>query len=1022
MNDLISGLFILLTLSCILLGFYFLYINMNGSLNKLAFLICISLSCWNLGMFLSLMASDYTNSIIWKRFAAIGVGTFFGFCLHYILILSKHHNFLKKKWSLSLIYVPSFIIVYLLVFSKMATGKMYQLKKTPLGWMESATSGYWNVLLTIYMISNLAIGLYIVYKWKQKMNETSKKRQANYIYLSFIVCIAATLIVEVLDYLRIDSYLREFLPFLYMLLTFSLCSPVFLKHSIKENLPIDDVTFITQFREKITKYLAVCFCIGGVLAIITPYLCHKNIVIEKLIGFSALLFFYAIAIYVVYRLTIKNEMKIFIYSFLLSLVIPIITLHYLKDASVTIWVFPFIILMAILLFNNKAMLTMVSTSMVLTELYMWIAIPRQIVTVDTLDYLVRIGFIGLAIALIYYINNVYVLRVNQLSDRIRAQELLFLISSHVIKMNDENIKEKMDEILALICEYVMADRAHVYFWESKNTTQDSEYYSWCDHVSTINKEDFQDINKKRFFWLEKQIKKAGVVQISDLSKLPDEAKKEKEFLSNQQVKSMIVFPLLNQENIIGFFRIDYVTDRKSFDDSFVKNIMTIGNILGEAYGKTCSERKMVQMSYYDPLTNIPNRQLFSKCMNKVIENSNQNGGLFGIIFLDLDSFKMVNDTLGHHYGDKILIMIADRLARCVRKTDTVCRFGGDEFLIMLNDVQCKADIETVATKIINRLEKPLFINDQEFNITASVGISIFPIDGLDNDTLIKNADIAMYKAKSSGRNQFAFCSTEMKEEIEQSLILTNNLYHAQERNELDIVYQPQIDLETGQIIAIEALARWYHPKLGAVSPGIFIPIAEHTSLIISIGEWILRKACEQNKMWQDKGLKPVRIAVNVSVNQLLKSNFVYLVKNILEETGLNPQYLELEITENLAIQESDYIVKVLSELKELGVSLAIDDFGIEYSSLNRIKMLPIDRLKIDMHFVKGILNCDKDKVIVDVIIKLAKDLKLKVIAEGVEKKEQLEYLITKQCDEIQGYYFYKPLTNSEFEKVLINQT
>lgn len=718
----------------------------------------------------------------------------------------------------------------------------------------------------------------------------------------------------------------------------------------------------------------------------------------------------------------KSEWRVIISSILLSLLVPIVTLQLEQNAGITIWAFSFIIIIVTLLFNHAIAIILVSTSVLLTQCYLWIFISEQAVSLKTSDYLLRLGLLGLGVVLIYYINRIYLLRLSQLSEKVKAQDLLFLVSSHVIQVNNENVKEKMNEVLALIGKYVQADRVHISFQNIELIEDSEDYYCWCNEAGKMDNGILHDVNIVRFSWMKEQLKENAAAFISDTNELPPEAEKEKIFLSNQQVKSMMVIPLVNGENKIGFLRIDYVTNTKKFDDAFTKILITLGNILGEAHIKTSSEKKMEKMAYFDQLTNIPNRQMFSKCINRVIEDSALRGELFGIIFLDLDSFKIVNDTLGHHYGDKILIMIANRLERCIRKTDTVCRFGGDEFLIMLNDVQSKKDIETVAEKIIEQLEKPLFIEEQEFNITASVGISMFPIDGVDNDTLIKNADIAMYKAKSSGRNQVVFVSTEMKQEIEQSLMLTNNLYHALERSELDIVYQPQVEIETGEIIAIEALARWYHPELGIISPGIFIPIAEHTSLINSIGEWILRKACSQNKEWQNQGLKPVRVAVNVSVNQLLNPNFVNRVINILEDTGLETKYLELEITENVAIQESEYIIGVLEKLKNLGISIAIDDFGIEYSSLNRIKLLPIDRLKIDMHFIKGILTCDKDKVIVDVIIKLAKDLHLKVIAEGVETKEQLDYLTEKECDEVQGYYFYKPLSKEETEKALIKLT
>lgn len=652
---------------------------------------------------------------------------------------------------------------------------------------------------------------------------------------------------------------------------------------------------------------------------------------------------------------------------------------------------------------------------------MWIRVPNCIVNVDQSDYFARVGLMGMAIFLIYYINRIYLLRLSQLSDKIRAQDLLFVISSHIINMSSSNLNEKMDEALNLLCEYINADRAHIYYKNDQEGMEDSEkYYLWCNELSRLEDEVLHNRGITEYSWWRNQVKETGIVEIYDVSKLTQEADSEKVFLMKQNVKSMLAVPLIIREQKIGFLRLDFVGNHKKWDEEFVRMLVIVGNILGEANIKASSEKRMEHMAYYDQLTNIPNRQLFGLRMNQAIKVARKSGLLIGIIFLDLDSFKTVNDTIGHHSGDKMLIIIANKLTECLRKTDTVSRFGGDEFLIMLNNISSKDDIEVIVQKIVKQFEEPIFIEDQEFNITVSIGISEFPIDGTDKDTLIKNADIAMYQAKNNGKNQYVFCSQEMKDEIQQTMILTNYLYHAQEKDEIKIVYQPQVSIESGKVVAIEALARWNNPDLGMVSPAIFIPLAERIGLIDSIGEWILRETCMQNKRWQEMGLPPVRLAVNVSVNQLLDPDFVRKVVAVLEDTGLAPCYLELEVTENIAMQESNLIIEVLSELKALGLSLAIDDFGIEYSSLNRLKMLPIDRLKIDMHFITGILNNEKDRVIVDVIIKLAKDLRLKVIAEGVEKEEQLDYLRQESCDEVQGYYFYRPLSKEAMQDVLMD--
>lgn len=1019
MTYLVSGLYDVVAFSCMVIGIYFLYININARLNKLAFMLCTSLSCWCFGAGASLVAATYGDSLIWRRFSDIGVGTFFGFLLHYLIILTENDRFLQKIWAKVILYIPSVIAVYFFAISENITNQIYIMERTPIGWISKSNYSSLLLFFNIYNISYMIIGLFLVFKWKKMSKEEQTKNQANTILISYPIAFIVAILAEIFQILKINSYFNQLAPLVLIIPMFSVCYAIKRHNFMKALFVKEDLIFMEQFRTKITKYLAVMFCVGGVLYALAQYFHDINADFNKVFWFSLLLFLFGFIVRFIQMYLENRDLKILLYSILLSISIPVITLHFMKSAAITVWVFPFIILIAALLFNNTTILTMVTTSMMVTQMYMWIKAPNCVVRVDTSDYFGRIGLMGMAVFLIYYINKVYLVRLSQLSDKIRMQDLLFLISSRSINVNHNNIQEKMDEVLCLFCGYANADRAHIYYKNEEDGMKESQYYCWCNDKNQIDSK-LKDIDITTYSWWQTQVKETGMVQIPDVSKLSDEATLEKEFLINQNVKAMLAVPLTSNGIKIGFIRIDFTKDIAKWDEVFIKLLMTVGNIIGESNIKISSEKKLEQMAYYDQLTNIPNRQLFGEYINQTLKTASRSGELFSIIFLNIDGFKMVNDTIGHHHGDRILILISDRLIKCLRKTDFVCRFGGDEFLIMINTVVSNYDIETVVNKIIKQFEEPFIVDEQEFYLTASIGISVFPMDGIDKDTLIKNADIAMYKAKSNGKNRFVFCSQEMKEEMQQTMLVTNNLYHAQEKNEINIVYQPQVSIDSGKIIAVEALARWNHPELGIISPALFIPIAEHTGLINSIGEWILSETCKQNKIWQDKGLPPVRVAVNVSVKQLLKPNFVGNVIKILEETGLEPRYLELEITENIAIQESDYIFNVLSDLKKIGISLAIDDFGVEYSSLNRIKMLPIDRLKIDMHFIRGILNNEKDKVIVDVIIKLAKDLNLKVIAEGVEKVEQLNYLEQKKCDEVQGYYFYQPLSRQELEKALVS--
>ncbi|MFA9422282.1 MAG: putative bifunctional diguanylate cyclase/phosphodiesterase [Sedimentibacter sp.] len=431
-----------------------------------------------------------------------------------------------------------------------------------------------------------------------------------------------------------------------------------------------------------------------------------------------------------------------------------------------------------------------------------------------------------------------------------------------------------------------------------------------------------------------------------------------------------------------------------------------------------SEEKNKHLAYHDSLTSLPNRMFLSEKLNNDIFRSKQNEKLLAVIFLDLDNFKMVNDSMGHTIGDQLLIKVSERLVHTVRECDTVARIGGDEFIILINDVEDVDSIGNIAEKILTSLQQAIILRNKDFFVTTSMGISVYPLDGKDADTLIKNADIAMYKAKEYGRNQFAFCSESIKSKGIDNMKMSNLLYRAIERNELEVYYQPQVNSNSGKIIGLEALLRWNSTELGMVMPETFIPIAEKTGLIISIGEWVLRTACNQNKDWQDSGLSRIPVAVNVSIRQFDSRKIFNQVQDILTQTGLDPKYLELEITESVAMKESGYIIDTLNNLKNLGIFISIDDFGTAYSSLSNLKRLPVDKIKIAMPFIHGIDVSNKDEAITKAVILMGKSMGLRVIAEGVETENQLSFLNKRMCDEIQGFYYFKPMPKSEVEKLL----
>ena len=434
------------------------------------------------------------------------------------------------------------------------------------------------------------------------------------------------------------------------------------------------------------------------------------------------------------------------------------------------------------------------------------------------------------------------------------------------------------------------------------------------------------------------------------------------------------------------------------------------------------EALLQHQASHDTLTGLPNRALLQDRLKQAIATAARSPSPIWIIFVDLDRFKLVNDSLGHKAGDAMLKQVAARLQSAVRESDTVARLGGDEFVLILPErIDGSGSLSAaVVQRILDAVAPPIIVEGHEFVTTCSMGIAVYPDDGADGETLMTRADIAMYSAKEAGRNNFRFYAPAMDARLLERLRLEGELRHALERNEFELHYQPQVDLRTGRIVGMESLIRWNHPELGMIPPGKFISLAEETGLIVPIGAWVIRTACAQNQAWQRAGLGRLRVAVNLSARQFAQKNLAESIMDILEETGLPAQDLEIELTESLVMTDVERAVGVLRDLKEIGVQLSIDDFGTGYSSLSYLKRFPIHVLKIDQSFVRDIAAGADDAAIVALIISLAHSLKLNVIAEGVETPEQLAYLNQHDCDEMQGYLFSKPVPAAAFEKLLRN--
>jgi len=480
----------------------------------------------------------------------------------------------------------------------------------------------------------------------------------------------------------------------------------------------------------------------------------------------------------------------------------------------------------------------------------------------------------------------------------------------------------------------------------------------------------------------------------------------------------ILFETVHQRKDGSTFPVQLMSDVVTTPDGNVFATITTCEDITE---RRKNEETIKRLAFCDALTGLPNRALFNDRLRQELAKARRHKKLLAVMFVDLDRFKDVNDTLGHNTGDLLIRTVSERLKGIIREGDTVCRLGGDEFVMLFPDITTVEDITTVAKKILEKLSDVFVLNDTEVYVTVSIGISMFPENGDDVEVLVKNADAAMYYAKERGRNNYQFYSLTINDNAMEKIRMLHSLRRAVKQNEIIVHYQPQVNLRSGKIVGAEALARWLHPDYGLVSPKVFIPLAEESGLISSIGEFVLFTACAQNKAWQEAGFSPIRVAVNISTYQVIQKDFVEMIRKILEEIRLEPKYLELEFTETIIMNNSEHISSTLKELKSLGIQCSIDDFGTGYSSLSYLKYLPIDRIKLDQTFVGSLRRDTGDDAISKAVITMAHDLNLKVTAEGVETVQQLDFLHSHDCDEAQGFLFNRPLPAKDFVRLFTEE-
>lgn len=1000
------------------LGIYTISLNAKSTVNKIFMAVSVAVAFWALAFSIANIMPLAQEASFWRRMASLGWGSAYSFLFHFSLIFADTHKRFRNKWMMLFIYLPA--IVNVVCFGVLAPllSIEYSMVKINSGWINIGKNPGWDLYFNVYylLFSFLAVVCFLLLI--RKKNEIISRNQVIYLIVSFLVALAAGSITDIMAPAFFSIQLPQLGPVFIILPVFAMARSIkkygLLKSPEHEKKLKLGQILTEEKRKTFYRFLSVAYFITSIINL-------SNLLLYTTDGwnvmrFSLSLIAIGVLVYLVPNTRLKTDIQDFLMSIIIAASVPMVLLKYYTAYSGNIvWPLPILFIMASAVFTRRRLLLIASGSTVLTLFYMWVHPKTHFVYISTIDYLFRLLITFSAVGIAYAINRIYLNRLRENEFQMAIQALISTISSDMVSVSLDNYEEKMKVMLKMTCEFLKIDRTFYYLFSSDKKMAYFQH-GWYNEGSVVRHEFTEALEVSNYQWWMSQLQENGAIDIDDISEVPETALFERLMMERHQIKSLVCRGINGKQQLNGFLGFYSCSTKKDWHDNELNLVSVIANIIADALAKIEAEKEINQLAYHDALTGLANRRMFKQELNEYISGSPKDP--LCVMFLDLDSFKGVNDTIGHEGGDDLLIEVARMLEYVIGSKGIVSRFGGDEFLILLKEAKNIENIKQLADRIMDLFASPITIFEHEFLVTTSAGIAMYPEDGTTASALIKNADLAMYTSKNKGKNQYTLCSRALKQEIYDRIQLSNDLRNAIQNKELVVYYQPQVDTQTKKIIGLEALLRWFHPTKGMISPAIFIPMAEESGSIHEIGEWVLREACTQTVHWQKMGYDPMRIAVNISVEQFKEKDLVDTVSDVLRTTELASKYLELEITESIAIIDATYITKTLYRLKELGVSISIDDFGTGYSSLNRLKELPIDRIKIAMQFIQGLALNEKDDAIARVIISLAKNLNMKVIAEGVETVEQQGFLSDHICDEIQGYYFYKPMPKEDIELLL----
>ncbi|MGI6688449.1 MAG: EAL domain-containing protein [Christensenellales bacterium] len=1007
-------------------GAYMITINVKSHVNRLYVITTSSMAIWALSFSISISAPTAEVSAFLASFSALGWGVFYSLFFHFILILTKTIIRLNKRVMHALIYIPALINVFLFGPYGYHAEEQYKMVWTDFGWANKVPIDIWEIWFIAYYAVFVIASLTLLIRWWIKIEpQTRLKRQATYFLISILFPLFLGIATETVPVLLgIEFFPKLTIVFLMVPITtlFFASRKFGLLLERKKEIPIiqESNQSANETRLRLFETMAAIFTLGGALSFLIGYYGMKRALeYELLLAASFLVTGVLIRLVpsIIKKKTIQNT---------LFLILAILGMLYLmikkaQTGGITVWAIYILFLLFTIVLDSKIHAYIFVAVSIIAQIFFWIYDPKVSVIIDGNEYATRIFIIVLSSVAVRYLTDEYASKLKGYQRFSKEQETLERISTSFISINNENAKDKIDEMFKMANEILKFDQA--FFVELDKDYKDAtilNMYVEDNEIESFSYNPGMKFNLTASPVFMSLMEQKTIIMCEDTTNITFEvAEKHKDYFILRGIKSFFAMPITIDNEVRGVFVIEY---KRRIDINLTENRLSflkiIANIMGDARKKTLYEEMLYNFAYFDESTKLANRNMLKKSLEEMISHREETEKL--VIFdVELDNLRMINDTFGHSIGERIVTKSASILKNLMKEGCDLSRVGEGKFIVVMPVAETAEQIEECANKIVDAFSNPILPSEgiEALFVIVNVGISVYPDDGKDVETLLKNADLAAYEARSSD-NKIVFCSEQLKNRTEENTLLTNRLFHALQNEEFSLEFQPQISCSTERTVGIEALLRWNYDDKKRIPPDRFIPILEQTGLIYDVGLWVLEQALQEHNRLIAKGFPSLRVSVNLSVVQFQGENFIPDFRKIIEESGVNPKYIELEITESLFSKNPEDVINKLYKLKELGVRITIDDFGKGYSSLNRLKLVPFDRIKIDKEIIDYIDLKNKKAPITNTIILLAKAFSADITAEGVETKEQADFLRSIYCGEIQGYYYSRPLSPEALEEFL----